>query len=73
MCGGAGLDLLGPCGEHTMQMHETAQPGAKTMRNQRKMQGTDQLQKHQAERNDASKGMNAVNGALGHFAEGRYP
>jgi len=55
-----------------MQVNQAARPCAKIVRNQRKMQGSDQLQQHHAQRDRAFDGANAVN-ALGHFAEGRYP
>ena len=55
-----------------MQMHEAAQTSAKTVRNQREMQGAEQLEQDQAKR-EASQGTTAVHGALGHFSERRYP
>ena len=43
------------------------------MRNQHEMQRIEQLQQHQAQHYRTIEEAYAVNGALGHFAEGRYP
>jgi hypothetical protein len=54
-------------------VNETIEARPETMRNQRKMQATEELQQHDAERYSAFEGAYAMNGALGHFTEGRYP
>lgn len=73
----------GTADEHPVHVLEAAQPRAETVRNQRKMQGCGQLQQHQPERQQTrqrtrsnahcERAPDAGRGALGHFAEGRYP